>query len=65
MRIHKILIALIMVLVLFSTLTGVLFREWKGCNKKTIGFIVLSLIVLMTAILMLTYGSYIGSQAQL
>lgn len=52
-------------LVLLSNLTGVLFREWKGCNKKTIGFIVLSLIVLMTAILMLTYGSYIGSQAQL
>ena len=50
-------------LVLFSALTGILFREWKGCNKKTIGFIVLSLIVLVASVVLLTYGNYIGSQA--
>lgn len=49
-------------LVLFSALTGVLFREWKGCNRKTIGLIVLSLLVLITAVLMLSYGNYIGTQ---
>ena len=50
-------------LVLFSALTGVLFREWKGCNKKTIGFIVLSLISLVASVVLLTYGNYVGSQA--
>jgi L-rhamnose-H+ transport protein len=50
-------------LVLFSNLTGVFFREWKGCKGRTIMFIVLGLTVLVGAVLMLTYGNYIGSQA--
>lgn len=49
-------------LVLFSNLTGVLFREWKGCNKRTVLFIVLGLAVLIGAVAMLTYGNYIGGQ---
>ncbi len=49
-------------LVLLSNLTGILFREWKGCDKKTIGFIALNLIVLTIAILMLTRGNFIASQ---
>jgi len=48
-------------LVLFSNLTGVLFREWKGCNRKTITYIVLGLAVLMAAVTMLSYGNYLGS----
>lgn len=50
-------------LVLLSNITGVLFKEWKGCNSKTVAFIILGLIVLSGAVLMLTYGNYIGSQA--
>jgi len=49
-------------LVLLSNLTGVFFREWKGCNRRTIVFIVLGLVVLMSAVLMLTYGNYIASK---
>jgi len=48
-------------LVLLSNLTGVFFREWKGCTRRTIIFIVLGLAVLMAAVIMLTYGNYIGS----
>ncbi|MCF7954317.1 MAG: rhamnose:proton symporter [Phycisphaerae bacterium] len=48
-------------LVLLSNLTGVFFREWKGCNRRTIIFIVLGLAVLMAAVVMLTYGNYIAS----
>ena len=50
-------------LVLFSNLTGILFREWKGCKKQTILFIIFGLAILITAVLMLTYGNYIGGQA--
>ena len=49
-------------LVLFSNLTGLLFREWKGCTRWTVIFIILGIAVLITAVLMLTYGNYIGSQ---
>ena len=48
-------------LVLFSNLTGFLFREWKGCERRTIAFTVLGFGILITAVLMLTYGNYVGS----
>jgi L-rhamnose-H+ transport protein len=50
-------------LVLFSNLTGILFREWKGCNRRTLFTIILGLLVLIAAVLMLTKGSYIASHA--
>jgi L-rhamnose-H+ transport protein len=50
-------------LVLFSNLLGVVFREWKGCRPRTRVAIGLALVVLVTAILLLTYGNYLGSQA--
>ena len=50
-------------LVLFSNLLGVLFREWKGCRPRTRLAITLALAVLVTAILLLTYGNYLGDQA--
>ncbi len=48
-------------LVLFSNLTGLLFREWKGCARLTVAFIILGILVLIAAVLMLTYGNYIGN----
>ncbi len=50
-------------LVLFSNLLGVVFREWKGCRGRTRAAIGLALLVLVTAILCLTYGNYLGGQA--
>ncbi len=50
-------------LVLFSNLTGILFREWKGCSVRTRIVIVLGLLVLMVSVLLLTYGNYLGLQA--
>ena len=49
-------------LVMFSSLTGLLFREWTGCNRRTLTFIVLGIAILLTAVLMLTRGNYIGSE---
>ncbi|MCE5185423.1 MAG: hypothetical protein LLF76_04790 [Planctomycetaceae bacterium] len=47
-------------LVLFSNLTGILFREWKGCSARTRIAIVLGLLVLVASVLLLTYGNYLG-----
>ena len=48
-------------LVLFSSIAGLLMREWVKCRSKTIATLVLALIILVTAVLALTYGNYLGS----
>ncbi len=47
-------------LVLFSNLVAILFREWKNCRRSTKSTITSALAVLVLAILALTYGNYIG-----
>ena len=49
-------------LVLFSNLLAVLFREWRDCRTRTKFAINLSLAVLLGAVLLLTYGSYLGDK---
>jgi L-rhamnose-H+ transport protein len=48
-------------LVLISNGVAILFREWKGCGGRTKGTIGLGLFVLCAAILLLTYGNYLGA----
>jgi L-rhamnose-H+ transport protein len=48
-------------LVLFSSVAGLLMREWVKCRRKTIATLMLALIILVTAVLALTYGNYLGS----
>lgn len=48
-------------LVLFSSITGLLMKEWAATSKKTIGLLVAALGVLLLAILLLTWGNYHGS----
>jgi L-rhamnose-H+ transport protein len=47
-------------LVLFSSITGLVMKEWIGCRKKTISMLVLALIVLILAVLALTYGNVLS-----
>jgi len=49
-------------LVLFSNLTGIVFREWKGCRSSTKATITFALAVLTLAILAMTYGNYLGGR---
>jgi L-rhamnose-H+ transport protein len=49
-------------LVLFSNVTAVLFHEWKNCRQRTQVAIGFALSVLVGAVLMLTYGNYLGDQ---
>jgi len=49
-------------LVLLSAVTGLIMKEWKNCSRKTIQLLTGALVVLVTAILMLTFGNYLGSK---
>jgi L-rhamnose-H+ transport protein len=49
-------------LVLFSTLIAIVLREWSGCRRRTRRAIGVALVVLIGAVLSLTYGNYLGSQ---
>ena len=48
-------------LVLFSSLAGLMMKEWKNCSAITMRLLILALLVLITAVLLLTYGNYLGS----
>lgn len=47
-------------LVMLSSVAGLLMKEWKYCRAKTMRLLFIALIVLMTAVLLLTYGNYLG-----
>ncbi len=49
-------------LVLISNVVGVMFREWKDCRRRTKVAIGFSLLILAGAVLLLTYGNYIGDK---
>lgn len=49
-------------LVLLSTITGLLLKEWKNSSNKTIRLLVIALLILLVAVLLLTYGNKIGSE---
>ena len=50
-------------LVLISNLVGIALREWRQCRRLTHQTITLALLVLIAAVLLLTYGNYLGSLA--
>ena len=44
-------------IVLFSNILAVVFREWKGCRPRTLTAIAPALAVLVAAVLMLPTGT--------
>ncbi len=48
------------ILVLISNLVAILFKEWRGCRGRTKASIGFGLAVLCAAVMMLTYGNYLG-----
>jgi len=50
-------------LVLFSSLVGMAFREWRRCRRVTLAVMRAALLVLVGAVLLLTYGNYLGGLA--
>jgi L-rhamnose-H+ transport protein len=50
-------------LVLISNMVGILLREWRQCRRPTHRTIAAALAVLIGAVLLLTYGNYVGDIA--
>jgi L-rhamnose-H+ transport protein len=50
-------------LVLASSLLGIVFKEWKGCAVRTHAMIAAGITILAAAIVMLTWGNYLGGVA--
>lgn len=48
-------------LVLLSSVAGLIMKEWKQCSRQTKNILVIALAVLIVAVLSLTYGNYISS----
>lgn len=48
-------------LVLFSSVAGLLLKEWTAARSRTRRVLALALAVLTLAVLVLTYGNYLGS----
>ncbi len=49
-------------LVLFSSVAGLIMKEWKQCSAITKRWLTVALLVLVIAILLLTYGNYLGEK---
>ena len=50
-------------LVLISNLVGILLLEWRQCRRLTHRTVAAALAILITAVLLLTYGNYLGDLA--
>lgn len=47
-------------LVLFSVLTGIVLKEWKMCTRRILQILALAISILIAAVLLLTFGNYLG-----
>jgi L-rhamnose-H+ transport protein len=47
-------------LVLFSSIAGLLMKEWKNTSSRTKQWLITALLVLVISVLLLTYGNYLG-----
>lgn len=49
-------------LVFFSFVVGLMFREWHNCKRNTIGVLLAGLIIMVGAFGLITYGSLVGER---
>ena len=49
-----------LMLILFSSLAGIIMREWHGRSPRTKGVMVAALLIVGIAVLAITYGNYLG-----
>jgi L-rhamnose-H+ transport protein len=49
-------------LVLFSCIVGLILKEWIGVKVKTKWVLAISVVTLILAVLILTYGNYLGTE---
>jgi L-rhamnose-H+ transport protein len=52
-------------LVLFSSIVGLVLKEWMGGKRRTKWVLAIALTILILSILILTYGNYLGTESTL
>jgi len=52
-----------LMLIMFSSLAGLVLREWHGCSSYTKGAMIVALLIIGAAVLALGYGNYLGMSA--
>ncbi len=50
-------------IIIFSTAWGIALSEWKGANARSIGLLVLGLIVLIASTIIIGYGNYLNGRS--
>jgi L-rhamnose-H+ transport protein len=50
-------------IIIFGTLWGIYFREWKGTSPRTHALVGIGLFVLVSSTIIVGYGNYLGSAA--
>ena len=51
-------------IIIFATLWGIIFKEWKGTSTRTKMLVTAGLIMLVTSTLIIGYGNYLLSLHQ-
>lgn len=51
-------------IIAFSNMWGLIFKEWTGCSKKTVRIIVTGLLILLLAVLFIGAGGYLASRGK-
>ncbi|HHH49898.1 MAG TPA: rhamnose/proton symporter RhaT [Saprospiraceae bacterium] len=46
-------------IILFSTMWGIYFKEWKGISASTKNILILGIVILLSAFMMIGYGNYL------
>ena len=62
-EIFLILFIALEMLIFFSFGVGLIFKEWNKCARRTIGVLLIGLLVLTVSFGLITYGSYVGEAA--
>jgi L-rhamnose-H+ transport protein len=50
---------------LFSSIVGLVLKEWMGGKRRTKWVLALAMTILILSILILTYGNYLGTESAL
>lgn len=51
-------------LVLFSSVVGLVLKEWKGVRTRTKWSLALAVVILIAAVIIISYGNYLGTAAE-
>jgi L-rhamnose-H+ transport protein len=51
-------------IIAFSNMWGLIFKEWAGCSKKTVSIIVSGLLTLLLAVLFIGTGGFLASKGK-